>query len=109
MSDNKFNFKNIRNAAATKATEKEITEGFGGHSEQGGGVSGNHSPIINDREITDFPETKITKEETQNINVPIPVSLHQQLGIIKYKTRLSMKELVVNAIREYVSKHNVEA
>lgn len=109
MANRKFNFKEIRESAATQATEKEIAEGFGGIGEQGGGAAGNNSPVIKEGIITDFPETKIAKEETQNINVPIPVSLHQQLGIIKYKTRLSMKELVVNAIREYVSKHNVEA
>lgn len=41
-------------------------------------------------------------EPTQNINVPIPISLHSQLAIIKAKTRQNMKDLVVLAIKEYV-------
>ena len=48
------------------------------------------------------------QEPTQNINVPIPESLHRRLGIIKYQTKRNMKQLVVDAIREYVEKHDVQ-
>lgn len=62
------------------------------------------APIIEPPTITDFPETKIAREEMQNINVPIPVSLHQRLKMIGVTKRQSMKQLVVNALREYVDR-----
>ena len=62
------------------------------------------APIIETHTITDFPETKIAREEMQNINVPIPVSLHQRLKMIGVTKRQSMKQLVVNALREYVDR-----
>lgn len=43
-------------------------------------------------------------EPTQNINVPIPVSLHQRLKIISAQTRQNMKDLVALAIKEYVKR-----
>jgi len=48
-------------------------------------------------------------EPTQNINVPIPITLHSRLAIIKAKTRQNMKDLVVLAIREYVEKQEAQA
>jgi hypothetical protein len=63
-----------------------------------------NTPIIETHTITDFPETKIAREEMQNINVPIPVSLHQRLKMIGVTKRQSMKQLVVNALREYVDR-----
>ena len=62
------------------------------------------APIIETPTITEFPETKIAREEMQNINVPIPVSLHQRLKMIGVTKRQSMKQLVVNALREYVDR-----
>lgn len=62
------------------------------------------APIIDTPTITEFPETKIAHEEMQNINVPIPVSLHQRLKMIGVTKRQSMKQLVVNALREYVDR-----
>jgi hypothetical protein len=47
-------------------------------------------------------------EPTQNINVPIPISLHSRLAIIKAKTRQNMKDLVVLAIKEYVERAEQE-
>ena len=41
-------------------------------------------------------------EPTQNINVPIPVSLHQQLKVFAAQTKQNMKDLVVIAIKEYM-------
>ena len=41
-------------------------------------------------------------EPTQNINVPIPVSLHQQLKIFAAQTKQNMKDLVVVAIKDYM-------
>ena len=41
-------------------------------------------------------------EPTQNINVPIPVSLHQQLKVFAAQTKQNMKDLVVVAIKEYM-------
>ena len=63
-----------------------------------------NAPIIEPPTITEFPETKIGREEMQNINVPIPVSLHQRLKMIGVTKRQSMKQLVVNALREYVDR-----
>lgn len=48
-------------------------------------------------------------EPTQNINVPIPITLHSRLAIIKAKTRQNMKDLVVLAIKEYVEKQEAQA
>lgn len=62
------------------------------------------APVIEPHTITDFGETKIAHEEMQNINVPIPVSLHQRLKMIGVTKRQSMKQLVVNALREYVDR-----
>jgi hypothetical protein len=47
-------------------------------------------------------------EPTQNINVPIPITLHSRLAIIKAKTRQNMKDLVVLAIKEYVERAEQE-
>ena len=63
-----------------------------------------NTPIIETPAITEFPETKIAREEMQNINVPIPVSLPQRLKMIGVTKRQSMKQLVVNALREYVDR-----
>jgi len=43
-------------------------------------------------------------EPTQNINVPIPVSLHQRLKMISVTKRQNMKDLVALAIKEYVER-----
>lgn len=43
-------------------------------------------------------------EPMQNINVPIPVSLHQQLKIYAAQTKQNMKDLVVMAIKDFMEK-----
>ena len=43
-------------------------------------------------------------EPMQNINVPIPISLHSRLKIMAAQQRINMKDLVALAIKEYVDK-----
>ena len=43
-------------------------------------------------------------EPTQDINVPIPLSLHKQLKVYCAQKGLKMKELVPLAIKEYVER-----
>ena len=43
-------------------------------------------------------------EPMQNINVPIPISLHSRLKIMAAQQRINMKDLVALAIKEYVEK-----
>ena len=43
-------------------------------------------------------------ELMQNINVPIPISLHSRLKIMAAQQRINMKDLVALAIKEYVEK-----
>ena len=40
----------------------------------------------------------IYQEPTQNINIPIPISQHTRLAVIKAHTRQTIKDLVVQAI-----------
>ena len=43
-------------------------------------------------------------EPMQNINVPIPISLHSRLKIMAAQQRINMKDLVALAIKDYVEK-----
>ena len=45
-------------------------------------------------------------EPMQNINVPIPISLHSRLKIMAAQQRINMKDLVALAIKEYVEKQS---
>lgn len=45
-------------------------------------------------------------EPMQNINVPIPISLHSRLKIMAAQQRINMKNLVALAIKEYVEKQS---
>lgn len=40
----------------------------------------------------------VYQEPTQNINIPIPISQHTRLAVIKAHTRQTIKDLVVQAI-----------
>lgn len=100
---------NFGDGSLLKQTEETVVKAYERieQKEQGGGEQP-QQPIIRASEITDSAESTTQREETQNINVPIPVSLHQRLGIIKYQTKQNMKQLVVNAIREYVDRYEAD-
>lgn len=95
---------NFGSSPLMQQTEETIEKAYNeiDMKEQGMGVQGDKTPIIQERKITES-----VREETQNINVPIPISLHQRLGIIKYKTKQNMRDMVITAIREYVDKYEV--
>ena len=81
---------NFGESPLVKQTEKTVVDGYD-RIENGGSLQ---RP-----QVTDVP-----MEQTQNINVPIPVSLHQQLKIYAAQTKQNMKDLVVVAIREYMER-----
>ena len=110
---------NFGDSELLKLTEKNVVEAYERIEQQeqnGGGEPVPSSatqlqptpntPIIETPAINDLPEAKIVREEMQNINVPIPISLHQRLKMIGVTTRQSMKQLVVLALREYVDRHD---
>lgn len=99
---------NFGDSGLLKQTEETVVKGYERiHQQEQGGVGeqASHAPV----QPVETTEPKSEREETQNINVPIPVSLHQRLGIIKYQTKQNMKQLVVNAIREYVDRYESSA
>lgn len=107
---------NFGDAGLLKQTEETVVKAYNRIEQQEQSGVGAHvpsaavpqqpqqSPVIEAPAITDSLETKITREEMQFINVPIPASLHQRLKIISVTNRHSMKQLVVNALREYVDR-----
>ena len=92
---------NFGKSPLLEETEKKVEEVYNNieQQEQGGGEQPLAAPVIPGAVAV------AQGEPTQNINVPIPISLHSRLAIIKAKTRQNMKDLVVLAINEYVEKH----
>ena len=45
-----------------------------------------------------------TKEETKRLNLDVPISLHSQLKVQAAQEGRSMKELVMSALDQYLSK-----
>lgn len=90
---------NFGEAPLVKQTEKTVIEGY--QTIEKKEQSGGEAPII---QTIPAAVAIAQGEPTQNINVPIPVSLHQQLKIYAAQTKQNMKDLVVLAIREYMDR-----
>ena len=89
---------NFGDSPLMKQTEKKVTEGYEAIEQKEQGAV--EQPQVQTlQQPLDVPQV----EPTQNINVPIPVSLHQQLKIYAAQTKQNMKDLVVLAIREYMA------
>lgn len=88
---------NFGDSPLIKQTEQKVVEGYEAieQKEQSGG----DTPII---QTIPAAVAIGNGEPTQNINVPIPVSLHQQLKVFAAQTKQNMKDLVVVAIKEYM-------
>lgn len=112
---------NFGDSPLVKTTEQTVVDGYEAieKKEQGGGLStGSPAPspmgsgqssapaVQPYRETSAIPASVAigNGEPTQNINVPIPVSLHQQLKIFAAQTKQNMKDLVVVAIKEYMDR-----
>ena len=118
---------NFDDSPLVKTTEQTVVEGYQRleSEEQGGGETAtivaeipqhtereqqqtaapSASPAVQGRPQTIPAAVAVANgEPTQNINVPIPVSLHQRLKIISAQTRQNMKDLVALAIKEYVKR-----
>jgi len=105
---------NFGNGPLVKQTEQTTESGFEAveKREQGGGEAQVASPIVADTQGTvpvvtsadatsqrgQSPNVALFNEPTQNINIPIPLSLHTRLGIIKAQRRQNIKDMVVQAI-----------
>lgn len=94
---NGFDFEAIKNSMATQVAEQEIKEGFD-ELNKGGAQMPERAAS---REITataaQQPVT-VLQEPTQNINIPIPLSQHTRLQILKANRRQNIKQMVVEAI-----------
>lgn len=97
--DSKGKVFNFGDSPLVKQTEQAVTEGYQSIEEKEKGHSQSLRPSV---VPTEAPRP--TAEPTQNINVPIPVSLHQRLKMISVTKRQNMKDLVALAIREYVER-----
>ena len=104
----KFSFQEVREKAII-AAEKEIEQGMEQIAEQGGGEAqvastepkpAEQAQLQPVREIAGAAgqQQSLYAEPTQNINIPIPLSLHTRLGIIKAQKRQNIKDMVVQAI-----------
>lgn len=107
----KFNFSEVREKAI-RAADQELEDGLKQIAEQGGGEAQVASPVVADTQGTvpivtsadatsqrgQSPNVALFNEPTQNINIPIPLSLHTRLGIIKAQKRQNIKDMVVQAI-----------
>ena len=87
---------NFGEASLVKQTEKAVIEGVQAIENKETHGTENDMPM--------GAEATHDVEPTQNINIPIPVSLHQRLKIISATRRRNMKDLVAIAIKEYVDK-----
>ena len=94
--------------------EQEVKNGYQKIGQGGGEPAKSEESRVKSEEFASTPQTipataMIAQgEPTQNINVPIPITLHSRLAIIKAKTRQNMKDLVVLAIKEYVERAEQE-
>ena len=104
MADNAKRVFNFGASPLLKGTEDKVLEEYNAieHEEDQGGGEQQATPTIPGAVAV------AQGEPTQNINVPIPISLHSRLAIIKAKTRQNMKDLVVLAINEYVERHELD-
>jgi len=107
----KFNFSEVREKAI-RAADQELEDGLKQIAEQGGVEAQVASPVVADTQGTvpavtsadatsqrgQSPNVALFNEPTQNINIPIPLSLHTRLGIIKAQKRQNIKDMVVQAI-----------
>ena len=99
---------NFGNSPLVKQTEKTVIEGYQTiekKEQEAAEASVVAEPTTEQQPIVKtIPATVVVAqgEPTQNINVPIPVSLHQQLKIYAAQTKQNMKDLVVLAIKEYM-------
>lgn len=84
---NDFDFEAIKNSMATQVAEQEIREGFDELNRGGAQM-----PVGSDDRMS------VTQEPTQNINIPIPLSQHTRLQILKANRRQNIKQMVVEAI-----------
>lgn len=53
--------------------------------------------VASDQDTTDL-ETDVAKEETTQLNVEIPVSLHRRLKVESARTGKPMKDVVANVL-----------
>lgn len=91
---NNFNFSDVKEKAI-KVAEQEIEQGFKKLSEEGSGEAEvNHQT----EQPASSVQTSIYQEPMQNINIPVPMSLHTRLKITAAQTKGTMKDMVVQAI-----------
>ena len=126
----KFDFNRVKNSPAVNAAEQEILNGFDELNHGISNADNSGGRIANAPEqsqpYTVFPKSEppvppVKSEQhdipaavaiaqpgepMQNINVPIPISLHSRLKIMAAQQRINMKDLVALAIKEYVEKQS---
>ena len=110
----KFDFNKVKNSPAVNAAEQEIVEGFddlNNKSKVEESIQPTPGPSLDkggelQHDIPAAVAMAQPGEMMQNINVPIPVSLHSRLKIMAAQQRTNMKNLVALAIKEYVDKQS---
>ena len=88
-----FDFEAIKNSPATQVAEQEIMTGF----DQMNGA-GTARPSVAQQSSVIVEKPMEVAEPTQDINIPIPMSQHTRLLMIKARTRQNIKSMVVQAI-----------
>jgi len=95
---------NFGESPLIKGTEEKLVNGYqrieseeknGGAADGGTGLP-TAAPMGEQSSATQA--ANIYQEPTQNINIPIPISQHTRLAVIKAHTRQTIKDLVVQAI-----------
>jgi len=88
-----FDFEAIKNSHATQVAEQEIMTGF----DQMNGAGTARQQVTQQPAVIVEKPMEVT-EPTQDINIPIPMSQHTRLLMIKARTRQNIKSMVVQAI-----------
>ena len=61
-------------------------------------------PLIQPITASDKTVQKFKKESSKRLPVDLPIKLYERLGMKKVKTKLSMRELIINALEQYLEK-----